>query len=198
MIDLSTLTDEQLDELRIEVLTAHERRKRLESTPAQSDALARAFKEAGGDVRHLPVVAQAQAEVRDVLWRTHPEFKPEFDTSVEDEATGLYPPYRQPAGAHDCYPLGARVSADGKNYASLHPANVWHPTTQHPGLWREVPTAEFEPLPDEPAAPAWEVGKAYVIGDLAVYNGVTYKVIQAHTSAAHWPPDAVASLYTAQ
>lgn len=49
--------------------------------------------------------------------------------------------------------------------------------------------------------PAWQVGKAYSVGDRITYgdNGVgdpaIYKVVQAHTAAAEWTPDATPSLY---
>lgn len=64
-------------------------------------------------------------------------------------------------------------------------------------------------LPDEKKMsvacvfPAYEVGKAYVAGDVFAYgaNGVgdpqLYQVLQDHTSAAEWRPDATASLYKA-
>lgn len=51
--------------------------------------------------------------------------------------------------------------------------------------------------------PAWQVGKAYVIGDIFSYgvNGAgdpqLYKVLQAHTSQADWLPDTVPALYKA-
>ena len=50
--------------------------------------------------------------------------------------------------------------------------------------------------------PAYEVGRAYNIGDMITYgeNAVgdpqLYRVVQAHTSAAEWKPSAVPSLYT--
>ena len=48
---------------------------------------------------------------------------------------------------------------------------------------------------------AWQVGKAYTVGEYLTYgtNAVgdpqLYKVVQAHTSQADWTPDMVASLY---
>lgn len=51
--------------------------------------------------------------------------------------------------------------------------------------------------------PAWEAGKAYpadtyiTYGKNSVGDPQLYKVVQAHTSAAEWLPDAAASLYTA-
>lgn len=50
---------------------------------------------------------------------------------------------------------------------------------------------------------AWEVGKAYSVGEFLTYgtNNVgdpqLYKVVQAHTSQGDWTPDCTASLYDA-
>lgn len=50
---------------------------------------------------------------------------------------------------------------------------------------------------------AWEVGKAYTVGQFLVYgkNSVgdpqLYRVVQDHTSQADWTPDKTASLYSA-
>lgn len=41
----------------------------------------------------------------------------------------------------------------------------------------------------------WAVGVAYGVGDLCVYEGVLYAVIQAHTSQSDWTPVAAASLF---
>ena len=51
--------------------------------------------------------------------------------------------------------------------------------------------------------PAWETARAYAVGDIVSYgtNPVgdpqLYKVVQAHTSQADWPPDAAPALYDA-
>ena len=51
--------------------------------------------------------------------------------------------------------------------------------------------------------PKYEVGKAYKIKDVfsygenAVGDAQLYQVLQDHTSAAHWAPDATPSLYKA-
>lgn len=37
------------------------------------------------------------------------------------------PPWVQPTGGHDAYPLGARVSHAGQNWTSTVAANVWEP-----------------------------------------------------------------------
>lgn len=43
--------------------------------------------------------------------------------------------------------------------------------------------------------PKYEIGKAYIIGDLFSFNSELYEVIQAHTSQADWLPDSVPAIY---
>jgi len=155
----------------------------------------------------LPLIEETRAEDRDTLWETHPELRPDFETGVPEEVVEgtLFPAYVQPLGAHDCYPLGAGVSEGGRNYVSLHPANVWPPSTPHPGLWREVPVKTPDPAPSTPHPGLWrevpvktpdpapeeppaevepEVAEfvqptgahdAYAIGDRVRFEGHTYR-----------------------
>ena len=44
--------------------------------------------------------------------------------------------------------------------------------------------------------PAWKAEVAYAIDDRVRYEGVLYKVLQAHTSQADWTPDTAVSLFT--
>jgi len=43
--------------------------------------------------------------------------------------------------------------------------------------------------------PEYEVGKAYSVGDIFMYQRSLYEVIQAHTSQADWMPDSTPALY---
>lgn len=49
--------------------------------------------------------------------------------------------------------------------------------------------------------PVWEVNRTYAVGEIISYGENStgdpqlYKVVQGHTSAAEWTPDATASLY---
>ena len=43
----------------------------------------------------------------------------------------------QPTGAHDAYPLGAKVTFNGRVYESKIPANVWSPTA-YPAGWTDL------------------------------------------------------------
>ena len=102
--------------------------------------------------------------------------------------------YRQPTGAHDAYHKGDVVRFDGHLYEAVDGVVV-HSPGDYPAGWKRNDEAEVAPTPD---APAWATGVQYQSGDLVEYEGTVYKVLQAHTSAAHWPPNAVASLYLAQ
>ena len=56
-------------------------------------------------------------------------------------------------------------------------------------------------LTDEQAAkapriyPAWKTSKSYTVGERIRYNGILYKVLQAHTSQEDWTPDVAVSLF---
>ena len=52
-MDLTTLTDEQLDEHRRAVLTEQERRANLAAIPEQIEQLAKVYREGGGDEQAL-------------------------------------------------------------------------------------------------------------------------------------------------
>ena len=45
--------------------------------------------------------------------------------------------------------------------------------------------------------PQWVVEHAYVVGERLQYNGVLYRVVQAHTSQADWTPDITPALFVA-
>lgn len=57
---------------------------------------------------------------------------------VEDRLNAMeYPEYVQPAGAHDAYAKGDKVTYNGKRYISLVDGNVWAPE-DYPDGWEEV------------------------------------------------------------
>ena len=152
--------------------------------------------------RAEPGRQQAQAELVAALREQDALPAPpagDADTPVAD-----LPAWQDPGTLHAAmYLPGNRVLHDGRVWESTHPGlNHWPPGS--PGvdyrIWRDI-TPEPEPdEPDEPdappALPAWDPqGHPYKIDDRFTYNGVEYRVIQNHTSASHWTPDAVASLY---
>jgi hypothetical protein len=100
----------------------------------------------------------------------------------------------QPTGAHNAYALGATVTHNGKTWENLTPANVWQSgNTADPQSyrwWREVVADPG------PGTQPWDGnGRAYKVGDLVTYQGLTYEVLQAHTSQPGWTPTIVPALY---
>lgn len=168
-IDLTGVETAELLALSRRIEQEYSRRRVLEEAPAQAEGLAKSYLEASGRL------AEADAE---------------------GNPPATVPEYVQPLGAHDAYPLGTFVTQDGKIYRSLHSGNVWEPKL-HPDLWEEVNAEDVPPQPETPPAPDWGVGKAYKVGDLLTYKGTVYRIVQAHTSAAHWTPDTVPALYKA-
>lgn len=85
--------------------------------------------------------------------------------------------------------------------------NVWEPGTAgiDERYWVEVVEEKDEPEAEvtEPennqdntnAVREWKPGQDVKPGERYTFQGDTYEVIQAHTTAAHWPPDAVPALY---
>lgn len=147
-------------------------------------------------------------------WRLEPE--------TDEHGNVVPPPYVAPSGSHDSYQEGERITwSDGLVYEAVR-SGVVHSPDEYAADWRLI-EPEPEPEPDEPEeddedtgddedepvepepepepdpeTPAWEPGVSYTAGEMLAYQGETYKVLQAHTSAAHWPPDQVASLYERQ
>ncbi|NRQ40868.1 cellulose-binding protein, partial [Nonomuraea sp. NN258] len=59
-----------------------------------------------------------------------------------------------------------------------------------------TPTPTPTPTPtDTGPAGNWAAGTAYTAGTRAVYNGVTYQCVQAHTAIPGWEPPNVPALW---
>ena len=73
-----------------------------------------------------------QAHTSQADWT--PDLTPALWTRIADP-TVEYPEWSQPLGAHDAYPLGAKVSHNGKKWVSDVASNVWEPGVYG---WSEV------------------------------------------------------------
>lgn len=101
------------------------------------------------------------------------------------------------------YRPNAIVQHKGTPYISNHQGlNHWEPGA--PGIDSRIwavytfPKAvEVEGSTDDPTptTKVWAAGQAYKKDEEVRYNNDTYLILQDHTSADHWRPDAVASLY---
>lgn len=151
-------------------------------------------------------------------WSTIPNnvFEPGVSGWREETPIGGAPPaFRRPSGAHDAYQAGERITwTNGSVYQATRNGVDWDPVNS-PSDWELVIVTEPEPDPVEPDPDAppyelppdyepepepeivvpWAANVAYEVDDLVVSDGVTYRVIQAHTSQAGWTPAAVPALF---
>lgn len=120
------------------------------------------------------------------------------DVGTPDTPPEQVPSWVDPGTDHTrMYVADDVVAHVGRVWQSTHRGlNHWEPGSVGVDwrIWRDVTPVEVPADPDVP--PAWSgEGVVYTAGDLVTYGGVTYRVVQGHTSAAHWTPDVVASLY---
>lgn len=163
--------------------------------------------------RRVAQVEVDKARMADVeaLWASAPELKPVFatgDVEIEGAATreellAAWEPYKwkQPLGAHDAFPAHARTLHNERIWENrLDKLNSWEPGPPNHG-WVDITDQLLAEHAQVFTPPEPEKGKPYEpdvpvkAGDLLEYEGATYRVIQDHTTAAHWPPNAVPSLY---
>ena len=158
-------------------------------------------------------VREQRAEDAAALWEQHPELKPAVQktpekpvaTSVEDAASKVeIEAYRQPTGAHDSYPKGAKFIYKGRVWESLMDGYCWEPDA--PGIDErfvidvtdkfvkaagEKPEAKPKDEAPKPAAPAYRqptgAHDAYKQGDRVTYNGAVY---ESTINGNVWTPDA--------
>lgn len=101
-------------------------------TDAQRDSLITAAREKANPHNSY---GEWQAEV-DKIWEAIRELQAaapvEPETPVDE-----YPAYVQPTGAYNAYPIGAKVTFNGKRYTSKIDANVWAPDV-YPDGWTLV------------------------------------------------------------
>jgi len=77
-----------------------------------------------------------QAEI-DRIWEAIRELRTATPAEQPETPVDEYPAYVQPTGAHDAYPIGAKVTFNGKRYVSKTAANVWAPDV-YPDGWTVV------------------------------------------------------------
>lgn len=90
----------------------------------------------------------------------------------------LIPPWVQPAGAHDAYPLDAQVVYGEKAWVSLIDANVWQPGISG---WREATSGDMSPAWVQPTG----AHDAYAFGFTVSHNGSEWRTTR---EANVWEP----------
>ena len=172
MIDLTTLTDTEISDLRAALFTEQQRRADLARIPDEVDALATDYLIAagrlGGDSDGNPAdwvqptgAYDAYPEgvevthdgkrwtslVRSNVWE--PGVSGWRETVGEDDAP---PEWVQPTGAHDAYNTGDRVTFEGAVYESKIDSNTWSPT-DHLAGWQIIDLRQrYAAIGGDPAA----------------------------------------------
>ena len=200
MIDLTTYSEDEL--LELQQALADERKRRA-ALPAVEEAAREAKEEIVAEVaerlaeKDVKLKPPAKADTKVRPWKAwHPL----------DTATHFY--------------YGDLATHGGKTWRDVLDGtrtqlNVWEPGSAgiDERYWVEVTEGKTEPETDaepgeptednpadetEPATPKvdeWKPDINVNPGERYAFQGDIYEVIQAHTSAAHWPPNAVPALY---
>lgn len=148
-MELTTMTDEELDQLRVEVLTEQERRCLIADAPAQAVALADRYAAAIGrqdgdpwvqptgahDAYSLGITVTHEGKTWESLTPAN-VWEPGVSGWREQVAEG-YPAWVQPTGAHDAYNKGDRVNFNYQDYESLMDGNTWSPS-DYPAGWKTI------------------------------------------------------------
>ena len=116
---LGHLTDEERDQL-IEAARAN-------ATPEGSMA---PLQERMAAVELAVKAAQESIEAMDARLK-----KLEGQEPPEPPIADEWPEFVRPTGAHDAYPMGAKITYRGKRYVSLVDANCW-PPDEYPQGWQ--------------------------------------------------------------
>jgi len=86
------------------------------------------------------------------------------------------------------YAVDNRVTFNGRIFRTIqaHTSQVgWEPTNV-PALWES---------PTPCGVSAWTSQTAYVVGSIVIFNGLSYRAIQAHTSQVGWEPPNTPALW---
>lgn len=151
-----------------------------------------------------PQVEQAQAQLITELQESGKLDRPATVTVEEAQARpGQVPPWENPLTDHaKMYLAGAVVAHNERVWESRHPGlNHWEPGAHgvDERIWLDI-TDRVQPAekPSEdtaggviPFAPDLPVQE----GDIVEYQGARYRVLSAHTTASHWPPDQAHALF---
>lgn len=139
-MDLTTLSDEELDQHRRGVLIEQERRATLERGPDTIARLNCDYLQAEGTKpgqpwrpptgAHNAYPQGWQVQYGGKQWESLTPanvWEPGTSGWREVTAEGETPAWRPPSGAHDAYPAGATVTHDRKTWTSDLDGNVWVP-----------------------------------------------------------------------
>lgn len=180
-------------------------RKALEAVtalpPAEREVFRLEFMRISSEWSRAGLLEKGQTEIIEELRGngtiTKPS-SPENPSSVSD-----FEVWKNPGTIHsEMYLLGDSVSHNGRVWESTHSGlNHWEPGA--PGIdyriWQDVTDSVLNDgeTDDTSENPEWKPGVNYSVGDIITHNGISYEVIQGHTSQEGWTPLDVPALFKA-
>lgn len=175
------LTEGELDDLRYHLNREEPKRREKEAATA----------EVVSDLSNTGDIKAPEADaIEDVL----------KDGASTDPAD--YTPWTNPGTDHSkMYNYHQTVSYKGRIWTSeTRNLNSWEPGTVPSHIWRDVTdeinnTGNPEDEVEAGGVKPFKAGVEVEAGDKVSFNGHTYEVITAHTTADHWLPDAASSLF---
>lgn len=151
-----------------------------------------------------PAVRAGQQEIITGLQADGVLPKPAFTDTDHADTVEQVPEWISPGNIHaKMYPSGAVVRVIDRVYESRVDMNHWQPggagVDDH--IWLDITHRYTTPEPEDTEEP----GTAEVIpfapgidvetGDIVEHQGDRYRVLSAHTTASHWPPNEAHALF---
>lgn len=151
----------------------------------------------------LPAVEAARADLVTELQDAGKLEKPDVATVEQArEQPDAVPAWENPLTDHArMYHSGAVVTHNERVWQSTHPGlNHWEPGAHgvDERIWADITDRVKGTEPEENTAGAvipFGPGLPVQEGDIIEYEGQRYRVLSAHTTASHWPPDQAHSLF---
>lgn len=159
-MELTTLTDAELQDLGNQIGDEWERRRASAVTDATVTEVITGLQDAG----KLPAPIAGE----------------DVDTAMQwvDPGTDHSSMYRK----------GVYVTHLGKTWLNDHPhLNHWEPGTLNGG-WVDVTPTPIDDETGEPQIIAWDIGQDVQPGDLRTHDGQTWECLLAHTTHEGWVP----------
>lgn len=200
-MDVTKLSDAELEKLRMKVATEQKDRRLVEDAPERANVLALEVAKATKTTEGSPWVQPTGAHNaypsgwtathNEKFWiNTTPAnvWEPGVSGWREITEDGAPAEFIQPTGAHDAYSMNERVMYEGVVWISTTDGNVWTPDVYESGWVRENPPVDPEPEepaypdesePTEPDVPAFAQPtgghNAYSIGELVLFEGQVWR-----------------------
>ena len=137
LTDRDQWTDDDLDALRIAVLTEQERRQTLDTAASQAEQINQRYDAYRTEATVTHGGKTWESLIHANVWEPGVSGWREVVTEDPDTGDPGVPDFVQPTGYHDAYQIGDCVRFDGKVYESMEGGNTWSPSA-YPAGWELI------------------------------------------------------------